>query len=468
MAKIRKSYLGGAASTTTSTAIASSGTNTFNIAAYTGWPYGTPPFFVVLEPGTANEEKVLVTRSGATDLTLTVYTVPSVAANRGLDGTSAVAHALGSTTFPVFTATEADEANELVSTMTTKGDLLSHGTSTFARLGVGTDTYVLKADSAQATGLVWGQVAAGGIATDAVTTAKIQDSAVTSAKIADGAIVNADINASAGIVDTKLATISTASKVSNSATTATSGNTASAIVARDASGNFTAGTITATTFVGALTGTADNATTVTDGAITSGKIASSAVTSVKIATGAITPSELATDAVTTSKILNLNVTTGKIALLAVDTGQLASLAVTADKIATNTITSGKIANGAVTSSELGTGAVTGIKVSKSISNFSGPTYTVTTSDCILNHTTNSDVTVTLPSASTYTGRSLQFRNTVAYIIESASNNIVGLQSAGTPRQVLGVNLILSGTDGAWCELVSDGTNWLIVNASELT
>lgn len=69
--------------------------------------------------------------------------------------------------------------------------------------------------------------------------------------IAAGVIVNADINASAAIVDTKLATISTASKVSNSATTATSANTASAIVARDASGNFTAGTITA-----ALTGTA--------------------------------------------------------------------------------------------------------------------------------------------------------------------------------------------------------------------
>jgi hypothetical protein len=44
---------------------------------------------------------------------------------------------------------------------------------------------------------------------------------VTSAMIADGAIVNADINASAAIVDTKLATIATAGKVSNSATTAT-------------------------------------------------------------------------------------------------------------------------------------------------------------------------------------------------------------------------------------------------------
>ena len=95
---------------------------------------------------------------------------------------------------------------------------------------------------------------------------------VTSTMIADGTIVNGDINASAAIAysklsltgsivdadlsnsaaisDSKLATISTAGKVANSATTATSANTASAIVARDASGNFTAGTITATTFSG--------------------------------------------------------------------------------------------------------------------------------------------------------------------------------------------------------------------------
>ena len=76
---------------------------------------------------------------------------------------------------------------------------------------------------------------------------------VTSAMITDLAIVDADVSASAAIVDTKLATIATALKVSNSATTAASANTASAIVARDASGNFTAGTITA-----ALTGAASS------------------------------------------------------------------------------------------------------------------------------------------------------------------------------------------------------------------
>jgi hypothetical protein len=73
--------------------------------------------------------------------------------------------------------------------------------------------------------------------------------------IASNVIVNADINSAAAIADTKLATIATALKVSNSATTATNANTASAIVARDASGNFSAGTITAT-----LSGTATNVT----------------------------------------------------------------------------------------------------------------------------------------------------------------------------------------------------------------
>jgi hypothetical protein len=65
-------------------------------------------------------------------------------------------------------------------------------------------------------------------------------------------------NASA-ISDIYLSTISTAGKVANSATTATSANTASAIVARDASGNFSAGTITA-----ALSGNASTATTATN------------------------------------------------------------------------------------------------------------------------------------------------------------------------------------------------------------
>ncbi len=57
-------------------------------------------------------------------------------------------------------------------------------------------------------------------------------------------VVNNDISPSAAIADTKLATISTSGKVTNSATTATSANTASAIIARDANGDFIARTPT--------------------------------------------------------------------------------------------------------------------------------------------------------------------------------------------------------------------------------
>ena len=80
------------------------------------------------------------------------------------------------------------------------------------------------------------QITATSLAVDAVNTINILNGAVTSAKIADGTIVNADINASAGIVDTKLATIATSGKVSNSATTATTSTTAATIALRDSNG----------------------------------------------------------------------------------------------------------------------------------------------------------------------------------------------------------------------------------------
>jgi hypothetical protein len=70
------------------------------------------------------------------------------------------------------------------------------------------------------------------------TTAAVTTPSVTSGDIVDGTIVNADISPTAGIADTKLATIQTAGKVTNSATTAMSSSVPSAIVARDAAGGF--------------------------------------------------------------------------------------------------------------------------------------------------------------------------------------------------------------------------------------
>jgi hypothetical protein len=169
---------------------------------------------VVVEPGTANEEKMLVVRSGSTDTTLSVYSTPSVAANRGMDGTSAVAHSSGATIYPVFTALDADEANELASTLTTKGDLLAHNASTFTRLGVGADDTLLVADSGEATGIKWSTIDTGSFADGAVTTAKLEDDAVTNAKVAADAVDTAQIVDKA-VTAAKLADLTTNAQVSS-------------------------------------------------------------------------------------------------------------------------------------------------------------------------------------------------------------------------------------------------------------
>ena len=95
-------------------------------------------------------------------------------------------------------------------------------------------------------GAAWQSSAQFTVGDGTITETKLADNSVTTGKILNGTIVNDDISASASIVDTKLATIATANKVSNSATTATSANTNSTIVARDASGNFAATTATLT------------------------------------------------------------------------------------------------------------------------------------------------------------------------------------------------------------------------------
>lgn len=154
MAKTRRAYEGAAVPTAITASLSNVATS-ITIAGYTNWPYGANPFYIVVSPGTASEEKMLVTRTGNTDLTLNV-----VSGGRGVDGTTATSHASGAEIFPVFTATDADEANEMASTLTTKGDLLAHGASTFVRVGVGSNGQALLADSSTASGLAWGSVVA--------------------------------------------------------------------------------------------------------------------------------------------------------------------------------------------------------------------------------------------------------------------------------------------------------------------
>lgn len=71
-------------------------------------------------------------------------------------------------------------------------------------------------------------------------------SKLTHEMIGDLRIANDDIDANARIADTKLDTIVTTGKVSNTATTATSAALPSTIVSRDGSGGFVAGSVTVT------------------------------------------------------------------------------------------------------------------------------------------------------------------------------------------------------------------------------
>jgi hypothetical protein len=169
------------------------------------------------------------------------------AAGLSIGGNAATATTAGTITSQAnsatTTATSANTANQIV---------LRDGSGNFS---AGTITATLTGNISGNAATVTTNANLTGNVTSVGNATTIASGVVTSAMIVDGTIVNGDINASAAIVDTKLATISTASKVSNSATTATSANTVSAIVARDGSGNFSAGTITAT-----LTGNASTAT----------------------------------------------------------------------------------------------------------------------------------------------------------------------------------------------------------------
>jgi hypothetical protein len=69
------------------------------------------------------------------------------------------------------------------------------------------------------------------------------------------------------------------------------------------------------------------------------------------------------------------------------------------------------------------------------------------------------ITITLPTASDWTGRELMIKNIAAFTVVSASSNVkpIDTNTAGTA--------ILGATAGAWCTLVSDGANWVTMMSS---
>ena len=75
---------------------------------------------------------------------------------------------------------------------------------------------------------------------------------------------------------------------------------------------------------------------------------------------------------------------------------------------------------------------------------------------LINNKSGSTCTVTLPTASAWSGRELTFKNLQAQTLVSASSNVVLIDGtvAGTA--------ILLAVVGNWATMVSDGTNWVIM------
>ena len=98
MAYRRKQFVGGAPATSLAAGLTDVAT-TFDVDDATGYPDATNPFVLVIDPGLATEEKVLV--EGRTTVTMSTVT-------RGYDDTTAQAHSSGAVVQHVLDAVDAD------------------------------------------------------------------------------------------------------------------------------------------------------------------------------------------------------------------------------------------------------------------------------------------------------------------------------------------------------------------------
>ena len=231
--------------------------------------------------------------------------------------------------------------------------------------------------------------------------------------------------------------------IPNSATTATSGNTASAIVARDASGDFSARVIVATTYAGAGRGVG----------IAGGPSDTPAILQFLNNAGNAQWSSL----VATNNLLTV-------------TTPLAATVTTAAQPNITSATTGTFTAGTFSGSGAGLTNIPGDKLlgGQTVSNTQQYTFGATETYWVNTYSAG-NVQINLPNAASYPGRILHIRNSVGGVhIYSHTNNVAYVTAAQTANNDwFGASYVLHQGDGFWCQLLSNGSIWVTTMTSEI-
>ena len=256
-------------------------------------------------------------------------------------------------------------------TIDAKGDLLvGSADDAVARLAVGTDNYILTADSNATNGIKWAAPQAVGVFDTQITfegaTADDYETTLTVVDpTADRTITIPDITGTlittgdTGTVSaTMLASDSvTTIKILNANVTAAKLASDSVETAKIVDSNVTAAKLAADSVETAKIKDANvTEAKLASNSVTNAKIADSAVDTAEIANSAVTASKLATDSVETAKIKDSNVTAVKLATDSVETAKIKDLNVTEAKIAEGAVTSAKIANDTIVDADINSAA----------------------------------------------------------------------------------------------------------------
>jgi lipopolysaccharide export system protein LptA len=273
---------------------------------------------------------------------------------------------------------------------------------------------------------------------------------VTSTMILDGTIANGDINASAGIVYTKL-------NLSNSivAGDLTSGAVTSAKILDGtiADADFGTGVVTA----GAIAADAVITAKILNANVTGAKIAANTITAAKMGTDSITSdaiaasavgaSELATDAVTTAKILNVNVTGAKIADNTITAAKMGTDSITSDAIAASAVGASELATDAVTTAKILDKNVTGAKIADNTITAAKMGTSSVTSDAILDQTIVGGDLATDISISTIGKITSEALHTTGNAVVGGNLKVTGTIEGENPVKIAGGLNILTGNVG---------------------